>query len=718
MLKGITRTIILGVKRHYKLDVIKVDSAMLPWALRHAAFVYTRFQVLRSGRTAWEHLEMTRYNGTLLEFGECVQAKQAVPMQGALDSPWITGVWLGRSTGTGEHLVGSSVGMVMARSVKPYPIEQAWNLDLFNAMVWTPWMTSEAATPIGEDFEPTEGCKACEEERHPIRRRGRPKNHTPACLQRRAELRLAARAPGIPRALYPAETWTGPLPGVVISSPASSSSNPNGSQEARAGVKRDDAAESGPLEEPNAKNRRMSHKQPAANAAETGASGAGDVDMGEVSAIIAALAKIERNEEVGEYWDQELGEEEKLELKGEELDRFEDYSAYTPWPRDQVAGPVLDMVWVIECRSGGWKACLCARPFKQKSVKTKDELYCPTPMPLTIRALLIYAALHGLQVRLFDISRAFLHTPIQEDVFIERPAEWPKPDNCVWKMNCTVYGLKEAMVDFDTHFDNVVVGEGENELKMVRLISEPGAWSSKDVVIAKHVDDGICVGTPKALDETLGALGKSFLLKVTPPLEGIRVEKFLGCEIKSVPGGFAQRVLQKTIQNMLSALQLENASTVTTPGVASEAKVPEEDEIQEVREKKKYRKACGIALYVGHYRPECQYAMKECSRGMQNPTLQDVKRLKRVGRYLKGAMYDWIMLRPSLPLCAQISSYSDSDFAADKVGRKSTTGVVVTWAGAYLTSYARTQGTVALSVGEAEGYALASEQLRDLVLRV
>lgn len=51
------------------------------------------------------------------------------------------------------------------------------------------------------------------------------------------------------------------------------------------------------------------------------------------------------------------------------------------------------------------KRRLCIRPFDRES-RPKDELYCPTPLGLTTKVLLVKAHLMGLFFAVFDISRA------------------------------------------------------------------------------------------------------------------------------------------------------------------------------------------------------------------------------------------------------------------------------------------------------------------------
>ena len=119
--------------------------------------------------------------------------------------------------------------------------------------------------------------------------------------------------------------------------------------------------------------------------------------------------------------------------------------------RDAATSRHLSLVWVLETRSGALKARLLAIPFGREP-NNKDELLCPAPCAPKPIVMLVLAARNGWQVRTFDVSRALLHTQIREDMFLQPPAEMNLSSEWGLHINCTMYGLSEAMADFDAHF--------------------------------------------------------------------------------------------------------------------------------------------------------------------------------------------------------------------------------------------------------------------------
>ena len=86
-----------------------------------------------------------------------------------------------------------------------------------------------------------------------------------------------------------------------------------------------------------------------------------------------------------------------------------------------------------------------------------------------------------------------------------------------------------------------------------------------------------------------------------------------------------------------------------------------------------YRAMAARLNYLALDRTDIQYATKEASKYMSAPTEGNWIPLKRIGRYLKGnprlvQMFRWQSATRAL------HTYTDSDWAGDKITRKSTSG--------------------------------------------
>ena len=121
---------------------------------------------------------MSKFQSPLLNFGEAVLAKESGAQEGKLGSSWDLGIWLGRSTRTNEHLVGTLTGVIKARTAKRRPETLRWDKELYEAMNFVPRPIDCPIARSEAGWTPTPGCKACDEESSGVKRRGRPYTHT------------------------------------------------------------------------------------------------------------------------------------------------------------------------------------------------------------------------------------------------------------------------------------------------------------------------------------------------------------------------------------------------------------------------------------------------------------------------------------------------------------------------------------------------------------
>ena len=138
-LEGLTRTSKIALEEALEVSILPT-SPILPWLVRHQSYLRNRFVVRSSGRTPFEELTMSKFQSPVLNFAEAVLAKESGVQEGKLGSSWDLGIWLGRSTRTNEHLVGTRVGVIKARTVKRRPETLKWDRELCDAMNFVPWL--------------------------------------------------------------------------------------------------------------------------------------------------------------------------------------------------------------------------------------------------------------------------------------------------------------------------------------------------------------------------------------------------------------------------------------------------------------------------------------------------------------------------------------------------------------------------------------------------
>ena len=117
-----------------------------------------------------------------------------------------------------------------------------------------------------------------------------------------------------------------------------------------------------------------------------------------------------------------------------------------------------------------------------------------------------------------------------------------------------------------------------------------------------------------------------------------------------------------------------------------------------------YRSVVAKANYLAADRSDVHFAVKECAKGMSNPTEGDWTKLKRLGRYLKGkprvvVHYAW------QEATSKVTVFSDANWAGDKQSRKSTSGGAILVGEHWIKSWSKSQSTIARSSAESELYA-------------
>ena len=98
---------------------------------------------------------------------------------------------------------------------------------------------------------------------------------------------------------------------------------------------------------------------------------------------------------------------------------------------------------------------------------------------------------------------------------------------------------------------------------------------------------------------------------------------------------------------------------------------------------------------------------KENTKTMSKPSIIDITRCRRVGRYLKAKRAYEATLVPQQGAYGLLHVAVDSGWCAS-YGRRSTSEAVIFYRGAMVSAFSRIQGPVSLPSAEAEGYALGS----------
>ena len=95
---------------------ITTESPLLPWLVRHCAWILSRCAVRADGRTGYSRLVGRECTSGIARFGEAIWYK--LPKTAdltKLDDRWRTAIWLGKSDRSDDHIIGLETGAVLSR---------------------------------------------------------------------------------------------------------------------------------------------------------------------------------------------------------------------------------------------------------------------------------------------------------------------------------------------------------------------------------------------------------------------------------------------------------------------------------------------------------------------------------------------------------------------------------------------------------------------------
>jgi histone deacetylase 1/2 len=368
-----------------------------------------------------------------------------------------------------------------------------------------------------------------------------------------------------------------------------------------------------------------------------------------------------------------------------------------------------------------YKARLVARGFMQEHGYDFYEVSAPTAQSASVRALVyhIVNSPTATVIHQLDVSTAFLHAELDEEVYVQLPRQFA--NGKVWRLKKALYGLKQAASAWYRTLHKVML-----ELEFTATSADPCLFYRNEekrhgrVFMLFHVDDALIAGCDLEMVEK----AKSDIASRFSITDLGDAKYFLGIEIiqsnNSVylsQAAYSEDLLQK--HNMAEAKTKKTPFAVGTVLTKTGTLLSEEDHAT-------YRSLVGGLLYLSvNTRPDLAFSVGCLARYMSAPTEDHMLAAKHVLRYLKGTT-QYALYFPSesenpneqqavVPTSGireryDIRLYTDADFANCPDHRKSVSGVYICEE-ATLSPIAwssKLQSLVATSTTEAEFVAAAT----------
>ncbi|CAK0871316.1 unnamed protein product, partial [Prorocentrum cordatum] len=695
ILQGQTRTIRAATEKMLGIK-IGPSHVLWPWLVRHVGFITEMFHVKSNGRTPHQDATGTKYHGVILRFAEAAMFRHPMSTSGHMTggrrsrkskSMWEKGIFLGKTYESDEFLMGTSSGVHLVRTVRRLPEENQSDLELVAKMVGVPWDRGigQIGRPKGKKVVVVPAVPPEEKQDEPeVEDTKQDKRVTDATI----EGGIADDGQSYKSAK------SGSMEDVEVSTPRQEGGGSSSSQQAQPAAS---------TATPRARKRSASE----AESPEVEMGTVGGVDgfvMDEADTAPAMDPEMDIDWHEGEY-DIDLIKAGKCK----EINTMQEFDVFEAVSPDEIDSTWtwLSTKWVYQEKGDEIRCRFVAREFKSMDPE-REGLFTPASEPTTGRLIDFKAVKMNQPTVIIDAVNAYFHAMQDRLVAVVPPKEWMEAEalkgnttRTMWRMKKKLYGERDASRGFSDFMTGTLV----SEMGFVQCPDQPCFYRRErdSVDLELHQDDIYATAGDVELQSFMTELASKVKIKVSKLLKvGDKYNHLKGGRVRVHDGMFLTGN-RKYADKIVELLNLGRAKSSPTPIVT---KLLEDDlkEPLDADDATLYRQCVGIARYMINYITEATFAVHVLSKRMSKPTVNDMKRLKHLGRYLLGVR-DYGLFFPKEGGVDILECYTDSDWAGDTVDRKSVSCGVLSCGGCTLLEYSRGQCTQALSSAEAEYYA-------------
>ncbi|CAA7049128.1 unnamed protein product [Microthlaspi erraticum] len=349
------------------------------------------------------------------------------------------------------------------------------------------------------------------------------------------------------------------------------------------------------------------------------------------------------------------------------------------------------------------KARLVAQGFTQQEGVDFTDTFSSVSKMASVMMLLGLAANHGWSLTQMDVTCAFLHSDLKEEIYMSLPLGYTPapgevlPPNPVCRLRKSIYGLKQASRQWYHCFSSVLLKHGfmqspaDNSL-FVKISGDVC------IVLLVYVDDILIVSNDDAAVSELKAhLHAAFKIKDL----GV-ARYFLGMEIARNDSGISvsQRKYALDLLSDTGMLGCKPSAVPMDPSVSFS-----KDSGSPLKDIGSYRELIGRLLYLTITRPDITFAVNRLSQFLSAPTDVHMQAAYKILRYIKGNPGQGLFYSADSETC--LNAFADADYGTCPDTRRSVTGFCVYLGKSLISWKSKKQHTVSRNSTEAEYRSLA-----------
>ncbi|MBW0543902.1 hypothetical protein O181_083617 [Austropuccinia psidii MF-1] len=296
---------------------------------------------------------------------------------------------------------------------------------------------------------------------------------------------------------------------------------------------------------------------------------------------------------------------------------------------------ILSTKWVFVWKPERFKARLVAQGFRQIHGINHKETFVPTPTFSALKLLFSITVTNNWPIKTFDVKVAFIHSIIDKPVYVWPPQGMNVPKYQVLKLHKALYGTKQANRCWWIHLKEILqkVGFTANS-------EDPSTYNfqkdGQNVILWIHVDDGVLMAlSTETLHWITAQLNAHLKIKWDTIIKGL-----VGISIEETAEGF-----KFSQPDLITKLVDLNASNITAKSpLPPNCKLESNLSLNDMD--KPYLRRIGMLLYIAQAsRPDISYAVNYLAHFSMNTTQHHWDALENLTAYLRGTMYDGILIR-------------------------------------------------------------------------
>ena len=351
------------------------------------------------------------------------------------------------------------------------------------------------------------------------------------------------------------------------------------------------------------------------------------------------------------------------------------------------------------------KVRVVAKGYTQKEGLDYTETFSPVAKLTTVRFLLKVAASRKWFLHQLDISNAFLNGELNEEIYMKIPDGYAErkgltlPKNAVFRLNKSIYGLKQASRQWFLKFSAALLRLGFTTGTGDHTLFLKSCADGHFLAVLVYVDDIIVASTNESISKSLiQDLSQQFKLRDLGVLK-----YFLGLEIARSSEGISicQRKYALEILTSSGMLGCKPTSTPMIPNLHLSLK---DGEL--ISDPAMYRSLVGRLMYLTITRPDITYAVNRLCQFSSAPRSPHLHAVYRVLQYIKGTVGQGLFYSASDDLT--LKGFADVDWNSCRDSRRSTTGMAMFLGDSLISWRSTKQDTVSCSSAEAEYRALSN----------